>query len=406
MEAFMLSTPNRSDHDPAPWAPDRPVGPVRVSATAKKSKRRHSPLWARLLVVFGALLMLFSGGVLVGGKLLVNHYEKNVTHSGGLGYAAAEGKNIDGAINLLLVGIDERTADTGIRADSIMIAHIPVAHDSVYLTSIPRDARVKIPAHPKTRYEGGMDKINAAFQWGSQNGGGRDGGLELLAETVSDLAGGMKFNAAAIVNFDGFRGLVNAVGGVRMYVDEKVTSIHIGQNTKTKKEGAPYYLDASGLPIGLRPNMQPKVYTVGWHDFAAWEALDYVRQRDLLEKGDGDYGRQRHQQQFIKAIMSKTMSAGVLTNPGKVAGVLNSVGKAVSFYNNNIPLVDWIFTLKGIDPNQMITLKMNNGTFNEQIINNVSYQVLDDTSMAMLRAIAADQMAAFLAEHPDTRQAT
>ena len=50
-----------------------------------------------------------------------------------------------------------------------------------------RDLRVRIPADKTTRYGGGTDKINAAFEYGYQNGGGRDEGLALLAETVSDL---------------------------------------------------------------------------------------------------------------------------------------------------------------------------------------------------------------------------
>jgi LCP family protein required for cell wall assembly len=367
-------------------------------------KRRRSPLWARLALVLGVLLMFGSGGTLIGGKLLVDHYSSTVTHSGGLGAAAAEGTSIQGPINLLLVGIDERANDPagGARSDSIIIAHIPASHDSVFLTSIPRDSRVAIPINRKTGYNGGTDKINAAFQFGYQNGGGRDGGLSLLANTVSQLAGGLKFNGAAIVNFDGFRGLVKAIGGVHMCVDEKTTSIHIGWNTKTGKEGVPYNINSDGTPAGLKPNMRAQVYEVGCRDFADWEALDYVRQRDLLANQDADYGRQRHQQQFIKAMMTKTMSSGVITNPVKITSVLNSVGQAVSFYNNKVSLADWIFTLKGITPSKMVTLKMNGGTFHSETINGQAFEVLDDTSKQLLQAISADSMAAFVQTHPET----
>jgi len=380
----------RVANTPAKIGPKRPI-------------KRKSPLWARLLIVFGSLLVMASGGALVGGQMLLQHYSAAITHEGGLGTAADTGKSIDGPINLLLVGIDERDNDPegGARADSIMIAHIPADHTGVFLTSIPRDSRVRIPAHKSTNWNGGTDKINAAFQYGSQNGGGRDGGLELLAETVSDLAGGLKFKGAAIVNFDGFRGLVDAIGGVDLCVDEKVTSIHIGWNTKTGKEGVPYNINSDGTPGGLKPNMRPQVYTVGCRHFAAWEALDYVRQRDLLEKGDADYGRQRHQQQFIKATLKKTTSTGVITNPIKVNAVLDSVGKAVSFYNNKIPLTDWIFTLKGITADSMVTLKANGGQFHSETIGGQSFEILDDETKAMLTAIANDQVAAFVQAHPD-----
>ncbi len=364
--------------------------------------RRKDPLWAKLLLWLGALLLVASGGGLIGGKLLLDHYSDEITHEGGLGEAAAAGNTIDGPINLLLVGVDERVGNTemGVRADSIIIAHVPASHDGVYLTSIPRDTKVRIPANPKTKFGGGTDKINAAFQAGHQNGGGRAGGLELLAETVSTLAGGLKFNGAAIVNFDGFKGLVDAMGGVHMCVDERVTSIHTGWNTKTGKEGVPFNF-VNDLPTTLKPNMRPQIYEVGCYDMAAWEALDYVRQRDKLANNDGDYGRQRHQQQFIKAMLKKATSAGVITNPIRVTEMLNRVGDAVSFYNNNIPLTDWIFTLKGIKPDQMVTLKVNNGDYHSETIDGKSYEILDDTAKELLAAIVRDEVGPFVDAHPE-----
>ncbi|GAA3196220.1 LCP family protein [Dactylosporangium siamense] len=365
-------------------------------------KKRKDPLWAKLLLWLGALLLVASGGGIIGGKLLLDHYSDEITHPGGLGAAATEGKNIDGPINLLLVGVDERVNNTemGVRADSIIIAHVPASHDGVYLTSIPRDTKVRIPAHPATKYPGGTDKINAAFQGGFQNGGGREGGLELLAETVGNLAGGLKFNGAAIVNFDGFKGLVKALGGVHMCVDERVISIHTGWNTKTGKEGVPFNF-VNDLPTTLKPNMRAQTYEVGCYDMEPWEALDYVRQRDKLANNDGDYGRQRHQQQFIKAMMKKATTAGVILNPIKMTEILNSLGDAVSFYNNKVDLTDWIFTLKGIKPDQMITLKVNNGDYHSETINGKSYETLDETAKELLTAIVRDQVGPFVAAHPE-----
>ncbi|MFG2044112.1 LCP family protein [Dactylosporangium sp. NPDC048998] len=367
-----------------------------------KKRGKKDPLWARLSLVFGALLLLVSGGTLVGGNLLLNHYSDQITHDGGLGDSAA-GETIDGPITLLLVGIDERIGNEamGARSDSIIIAHIPASHDAMYLMSIPRDTRVQIPASKSTKYKGGTDKINAAFQFGYQNGGGRGNGLALLAETVSNLAGGLKFNGAAIVNFDGFSGLVKALGGVHMCVDEKVTSIHTGWNKKTGEEGVPYNFNTDGIPTSLKPNMEPKVYEVGCRDFAAWEALDYVRQRDKLANNDGDYGRQRHQQQFIKAMAKKATSAGVVTNLFKVNEILNSVGQAVSFYNNKVSLADWMFTLKGIDPDKMITLRTNSGKYNSETINGQSFESLDENALELLKAFGTDTVGEFVANHQE-----
>ncbi|MGC9665618.1 LCP family protein [Planosporangium sp. 12N6] len=360
-----------------------------------------------MAIATGALLMVVSGSTLIAGRLLLLHYTSGITRSGGLGTAAATdkdgGTSVEGPINLLLVGVDDgtgRKASDGARADSIIVAHIPATHDAIYLASIPRDSRVPIPAYPATGFRAETNKINAAFQGGHQNGGGRDGGLALLAETISNLTdGALTFNGAAIVNFDGFKDLVQAIGGVRMYVDEKVTSIHIGTNTRTGQVGVPYYIRADGTVIGLKPDMKPQVYEVGWHDFSDWEALDYVRQRDLLELRDSDYGRQRHQQQFLKAVLHKTASSDVLTKPTKVNAVLKSLSKTVSFYNNGVDIADWIFTLKDIRPDKMTMIKTNAGTFNPKTIGGIEYEELSPDSLQLLKSMAADDVGTFLTTH-------
>jgi LCP family protein required for cell wall assembly len=352
--------------------------------------------------VFGAVMAVFSGGTLIVVPLVLSHYTNQITHKGGLGDAGVTGTSIAGPINLLLVGIDERDDDPdgGARADSIIVAHVPASHDAVYLASIPRDSLVDIPPFEDTGYLGGKDKINAAFEFGFQKNGGRAKGLELLADTVSNLSGGLKFNGAAIINFDGLRSLIKAVGGVNLCVDEKVTSIHIGWNTVTGKEGVPYVLNSDGTVAYRKQNYRAQVYYPGCHQLNDWQALDYARQRDLLANHDADYGRQRHQQQLVKAILSKTMSTGVITNPLKVNKVLNSLGDAISFYNNGVSVTDWIFTLKGIKPGQLTMLKTNEGKFNPEIVDGRSYEVLSDTSLQLFQSMTNDDVASFVAANP------
>jgi hypothetical protein len=100
-------------------------------------------------------------------------------------------------------------------------------------------------------------------------------------------------------------------------------------------------------------------------------------------------------------MVKKATSAGVIANPLKVTEMLNKVGDAVSFYNNNIALTDWIFTLKGINPDQMVTLKVNNGDYHSETIGGKSYEVLDDTAKELLAAIVRDEVGPFVADHPE-----
>jgi LCP family protein required for cell wall assembly len=375
-----------------------------------KGPRRRDPLWARLLVIFGALLMLGSGTTIFGYKLVLAEATKSINQQNLLGSAGQDRAHvsINGTKNILLVGVDSRPDQNPtdlVRSDSIMILHIPADHNEGYLVSIPRDTYVQIPAYNngKQKYAGGHEKINAAFAFGGQGLTGNDArkhGIELLGETLKNLYG-VSFAAAAIIDFNGFQEVVKALGGVDMTVDEKTTSIHIGF-TKSGKEAAPYHINSDGTPGARIPGVTPQIYNVGYQHLAAWQALDYVRQRDLLAKGDADYGRQRHQQQFIKAVFKEIASKGVLTNPGKLSAVLDTVGKAMTLDDGGISIGDWVYAMRGISTNNLITIKTNGGQFASTTIPGIgSVETLNPTSLQLLQSVRDDNIGAFVALHPD-----
>ncbi len=388
---------------------DTPPGKTARGGRGGGGKRRD-PLWARLMVVFGALLMLVSGVAIFGSKFLVAQATKSVTQQNLLGGAGQDRAHvsINGAKNILLVGVDARTnqnPNDPIRSDSIIILHIPASHDRGYLVSIPRDSLVNIPAYNngKVKYSGGQNKINAAFAFGGQGLTGADArshGFELLAKTIQNLTG-ITFDAGAIVDFGGFQDVVSVLGTVHMYVDEQTTSIWLGTDNKTGKYAAPFHINDDGTVGRAIPGVTPQVYNVGWHDFPAYQALDYVRQRDLLANHDLDYGRQRHQQQFIKAVFKQIVSSGTLTSPSKLSKVLDAVGKAVTVDNGGVPLEDWIYAMRGVNPNDLITVKTNDGNLNPGKWNGQDVELLSDTSMDLLHAVKADSMDGFITQHPD-----
>jgi LCP family protein required for cell wall assembly len=371
------------------------------------------PLWARLLVIFGVVLMVASGGTIVGFHVVLAAATKSFTKQNLLGSAGGSSsvthKSITGPKNILLVGVDARPGqnpDVLVRADSIIILHIPANHTEGFLVSIPRDTLVEIPAYKNGKHSYGVQhqKINAAFAFGGSGLTGADArqhSVELLALTIKHMWG-ITFDAAAIVDFTGFQQVVKVIGGVYMCVDEDTRSVHIGYTRSGKQVSPGWRLNSAGEPLGPIPGVTPKEYKPGCRNFAPWEALDYVRQRDLLANGDTDYGRQRHQQQFLKAIFKKVLSGDVLTNPGKLSGVLNTVGKAMTIDQGQFSIQDWLFAMKGIGASSLITLKTNGGKYvNVTGPDNASYQGLDSISLQMLQSVKDDTMDAFVNLHTD-----
>ncbi|MFL4474816.1 LCP family protein [Paeniglutamicibacter sp. MACA_103] len=195
----------------------------------------------------------------------------------------------DGSLNFLLLGVDHgadgtETADllqaggTDQRSDSMMLMHIPEDRKGVYVMSIMRDLYTDIPGH-------GSQKINATMALG---------GVPLVVQTVEGMLD-TKIDHVAMVDFDGFKELTTALGGVTVHNDIEFYS------TDSKK----YF------------------YPVGDIELKGNQALRFVRERKPFV--DGDYQRVRNQQKFIKAVMNEMLSKDTLTNPATIFEVIDKL---------------------------------------------------------------------------------
>jgi polyisoprenyl-teichoic acid--peptidoglycan teichoic acid transferase len=372
---------------------------------------KKTPRWARWCVLVGSLLLVAGGGSVVAVRVLLTRATDTVSQQNLLGAVRTTTERrhakVTGAKNILLVGLDTRpNQDPGqlSRSDSIILMHIPADHSQAYLVSLPRDSYVRIPAYDngKVPYAGGHNKINAAFAYGSRGLTGAPAlshGFELLALTVKKLTG-ITPDAGAIIDFQGFKQVVDVLGKVCMYVDEDTTSIHVGHDDKTGKPAAPYAINPDGTLNHKIKGVTANFYAKGDHCFTPADALDFVRQRDLLANKDYDYGRQRHQQQFLKAVLKQVGHDG-LNSPTKLPGLISAVGKTMTVDNGGISLEDWAFAMRGVNPDNLVTIKTNDGKFNSRSVPGVgSVEVLSDTSTALLKAVRTDTMAAFVKAHP------
>ncbi|GAA1592474.1 LCP family protein [Actinoplanes couchii] len=375
---------------------------------AEKEKRR-SPLWARICVGLGAGVLLVSGGSLVAGQQLVAGYSGRITDNTLLdpiepkpAEAATAKADINGPVNILLVGIDPRDDHTAPLSDSILIAHVPRDRHSAYIFSIPRDLRVDIPAFEKSGTGAGRDKINAAMSWGSRLGNNKYSeaqGFQLLAKTVGNVTGVKKFDAGAIVNFGGFQKIVEAMGGVEMVIDMDVQSEHRKPDGKIRDRlpGCPVTSNCNHPYTGPAKFYKKSDKPV---KLKAWEALDYVRQRYPNVKGVdmSDYDRQRHQQQFIKAIAKQAMSRDVVTNPAKLSAVMDAAGGSLTFAGGDHTVLDWAVELKDLNVDDMVTVKLPGGGIYDPDYKGEQFaDGVDD----FFKAVTEDRVAPFLLDHPD-----
>ncbi|MFI1989516.1 LCP family protein [Actinoplanes sp. NPDC020271] len=346
--------------------------------------------------------MVVSGGLLVTGSTLITRYTGSIDADGSLIGGPAAGAprthpgDLRGPLNILLAGIDPRDDHTAPRSDSIIVAHIPAGMDQVYLFSVPRDLYVDIPAFAPTGFAGGKSKINAAMSYGSSVGDGRHDvkqGFQLLAKTVTQLTGIPAFDAGAIINFGGFKNIVEAMGGVTMRIDMRVKSEHL------QPDGTPRHRRASCADNSCsHPYIGPqKSYRPGTYHLQAWEALDYVRQRYGLP--NSDYDRQRHQQQFIKAMAKEVMSKGVITSPARMTKILGSAGDALTFDGNGHSVLDWGLALKGLNTDNMVSIKLSGGGLYDG--NRYVGEKLAPGSDEFFTAVREDRIQAFLLAHPE-----
>jgi LCP family protein required for cell wall assembly len=324
-------------------------------------------------VIFGVLMMLGSGGALVGSTLLIGNLSNNVETGDLLGDA----KNpeevraaLDGPINMLLLGTDRRKGWSSWQSDTIILLHIPKEHDRGYLISFQRDTLSDIPGH-------GQDKLNAAFAYGGQRPNGRfsvAGGFQLMAKTIKRMSG-LSMNTGAVIDFQGFLRTVEVLGGVKICVETpqgKRTFQSIHKPHRTFKRGCQHLSPA--------------------------EALDYSRQRYQFdgEPGGGDFARMRHQQQVIKAILKQALAKG-FDDPTKIPSLVKAAGKSL-LIDQSIPLDELAWTLRGISPDNITGLKVPVYAYNA---NSISYQKLDAKAEALFHAVKTEKIDGWILRNPE-----
>ncbi|MER7207002.1 LCP family protein [Streptosporangium sp. NPDC000239] len=261
----------------------------------------------------GAWVSVALTGVMVVGTLtgykFYRDIEGNITREDVEGKLGADRPPETGALNVLVVGSDSRDGagnkkygqhlqGTGERTDTIILLHISPNRDKATLISFPRDSMVQAPEcqNPKTKaiIPAGLRQINATFN---------DGGITCTWKTIETLTD-IHINHFVKVDFSGFKGIIDALGGIEICLPKDVT------DKKAKLE-----------------------LKKGKHIVKGETALAYVRARYTL--GDGsDISRIKRQQVFLTQVMKKATSSDLLTDLGKLTSFLEAATSSVTMDRN------------------------------------------------------------------------
>jgi polyisoprenyl-teichoic acid--peptidoglycan teichoic acid transferase len=360
------------------------------------------------LIIGAAAAVLLATGVVVTVNLLSSTVDHSVpqadlftptTAPGKPGTASPRpsptpppGADIVGPLNILIVGVDTREdePDWQPKADAVMIMHVNKDLQSAYLTSLPRDLLVDIPAYAPSHFGGENSKLTHAMAFGSVVAGSTPSaaqGFPLLAQTVSRYTGIDHFDAGAVITFTGLREMVDALGGIDLYIDEQTASIHLQPNANGRTPCA-------SCPNGVTgPAM---TYDAGTTmHLVGWQALDYSRQRYIP---GGDYSRQRHQRQVIKATMAKIVSGGWIIAPTRAVELMDSLGKTLIFDGRGRKPSEFIYALRNLRGDKVTTV----GLPGSGVSSGGAYlgESLLPIEAPFFAALRSDTLPAFLSANP------
>lgn len=296
-------------------------------------RRAHRSWWQRLVLTFASLLTI---ATLLGAGFVVWVYAK----VGELVRFGTDEVSVDEAApgetaNFLIVGSDSREnvspddptfsdADSeevgGNRSDTIMVARVDPENTQVQILSFPRDLWLPLASGETTR-------INSAYGQGRQ----------VLIDTI-EQSFGIPINHYVEVDFTGFRRLVDAIGGVPVYLD------------------APYRDERAHLiePIG------PGCITLDGETALAFARSRHLERQD--EDGDwdtdptADLGRITRQQFFIRKAIERVVAMNPFTNPLTFTNLLDvavdSVGVDAGLSNDD--LRNLASSFDGFDPDTIV----------------------------------------------------
>ena len=284
----------------------------------------------KIVVGFLVVLLATASLCMAGGFVYLKYLEGRL-HKGEKGLEKVISDPIgDEPINFLLLGSDARGKERA-RTDTIILLHLDVEKKKAVLLSMPRDMRVKIP-------ERGYNKVNAAHVYG---------GPELMVRTVEDFTG-FSIHHYVETDFKGFKKMVDALGGVDIYIDKP-----------------------------MKDRMAGAYFSRGYYTLNGTQALAYVRSRHTPA---GDFDRVKRQQGFLRALYKKAKAPVSLT---KLPQLVNFFAENTTTDLSTTELLSLASLIRSIQEEDIETFTLP-GT--PKMIKGISYVIPDEPKIQAILA--------------------
>jgi len=205
----------------------------------------------------------------------------------------------DDRINILLLGMGGEGHEGPFLTDTIMVASVKPGTNKVALLSIPRDLIVPLPKF-------GWRKVNSANAFGELQNSGR--GADFTRTILEGLLG-LDIPYYVRVDFEGFKSVIDSVGGIDVYVERNFTDY----TYPTRNYG-----------------IQMISFKKGWQHLSGEEALKFARSRHGSNGEGSDFARAQRQQKVITALKDKLLSAKTFKNPATIANTMAALQSNIS----------------------------------------------------------------------------
>lgn len=237
-------------------------------------------------------------------------------------------KNYQNRTNLIILGISGGQHEGADLTDTIIFLSIPLSSSSATMVSVPRDLWLSSL----------KAKVNTAFHFGEEK---KKGSGLLLAKGAVEEVVGQPIYYALVVDFSGFKKLIDLVGGVDIFVQESFTDDHypIAGRENDFCSGDPKFAC----------RYEQLYFEKGLQYMDGERALKYVRSRQATGEAGTDFARAARQQQVIMALKNKILTPTFWKNPAKIKEFIHSINEMIQTdmnWSEKISLAKLLFDLR------------------------------------------------------------